>query len=308
MLTGRALIVPSVATLVGLVLSASGCVISVDSPAFSAREEKRFACSGRPDLTVATFDGAIEIRAWNRPEVLVEVEKRARDEARADLIKLKAEQTGNRIVVEVPRPLPVTPSDGFRFGSGGLLGYTGSSARLTVSVPHECNLVARTGDGAITIERVAGQVELHTADGTIRASDLQGSLRAHTGDGSIRLVDVSGRADVDTEDGGIQLTGTLTAVRARTGDGSVTVRAEPRSAADEAWEIRTGDGTVTLELPDSLGAELDARTNDGAVRIEGLAFSPVGEGDRRSARGAIGGGGNTLRVRTGSGTIYIRRF
>ena len=74
---GRALNLPSVATLIGLALSAGACVISVDSPVFSAREEKRFPVSGRPDLMVATFDGAIEIRAWDRPEVLVEIEKRA---------------------------------------------------------------------------------------------------------------------------------------------------------------------------------------------------------------------------------------
>lgn len=308
MRTGRALGIPSVAALAGLILSASGCVISVDSPVFSAREEKRFVVTGTPDLTVATFDGAIEIRAWDRPEVLVEIEKRARDEARAAAIAIKAEQAGSRIVVDVPRPPAVLPSDGFRFGGGGLLGYTGSSARLTVSVPHECRLVARSGEGSITIERVSGPVELHTADGTIRATDLHGSLRAHTGDGSMRLSDISGRADVDTDDGGIHLTGTLAVIRARTGDGSVTVRAETGSAAAEPWEIRTGDGTITLEVPDTLGAELDARTNDGSVRIEGLEFSTAGERDRRSARGPIGSGGRTIRLRTGSGTIHVRRF
>ena len=308
MRTGRALGIPSVATLASLILSASGCVVSVDSPVFTAREEKRFAVAGTPDLTVATFDGAIEIRSWDLPEVLVEIEKRARDEERAAAIAIKAEQAGSRIVVDVQRPSAVLPSDGFRFGGGGLLGYTGSSARLTVSVPHECNLVARSGDGSITIERVSGRIELHTADGTIRASDLQGSLRAHTGDGSMRLNDISGRADVDTDDGGIQLTGTLAVVRARTGDGSISVRAEPGTTAAEPWEIRTGDGTVTLEVPDALGAELDARTNDGSVRVEGLAFSMSGEHDRRSARGPIGSGGHTIRLRTGSGTIYVRRF
>jgi hypothetical protein len=41
------------------------------------REEKRFPVSGRPDLSLSTFDGSVEIRAWDRPEILVVIEKRA---------------------------------------------------------------------------------------------------------------------------------------------------------------------------------------------------------------------------------------
>ena len=35
--------------------------------------------TGTPDLHLTTFDGAIEIRSWDRPDVLVEIEKRGAD-------------------------------------------------------------------------------------------------------------------------------------------------------------------------------------------------------------------------------------
>ena len=47
-----------------------------------------------------------------------------------------------------------------------------ASAKLIVSVPQQTNLVARSGDGSIKIERVAGRLELSTGDGSIRASEV----------------------------------------------------------------------------------------------------------------------------------------
>ena len=55
------------------VVAASACVVNVDSQAQIVREEKRFTVAGKPDLRLATFDGSIEIRSWDRSDVLVEV-------------------------------------------------------------------------------------------------------------------------------------------------------------------------------------------------------------------------------------------
>ena len=38
----------------------------------------------KPDLTVITFDGSIEIRPWDKTEVQVVVEKRGRDKEDID--------------------------------------------------------------------------------------------------------------------------------------------------------------------------------------------------------------------------------
>ena len=62
-----------------------------------------------------------------------------------------------------------------------------ASARLIVSVPRDVNVVARSGDGSITIERVNGRLELRTGDGSIRASDVGGELILDTGDGSVTV-------------------------------------------------------------------------------------------------------------------------
>jgi hypothetical protein len=292
-------------------MSLGACDVAVDSGSaiYTAREEKRFAVTGTPDLTLGTFDGSIAIKAWDRPEVLVEVEKRAGDKALADAIVIKVEQAGNRIRVDVPKPSATESTNGLHMGGGSIFfGRVGSSARLVVSVPRDCDVLARTGDGTIAVENVAGRLDLETGDGSVKGRDLGGALKAHTEDGMLEFRNVKGKADLDTADGGIVITGVLAAVRAQTNDGAVTVRAEPGSAAAEAWDIRTGDGSVSIDVPDTLNADLDARTSDGSVRVDGLSVTGSVEDERQGIRGRLGAGGQVLRIRTGSGTITIRKF
>ena len=60
----------------GLLLCATSltaCRINVDNQGFIEREQKRYAVEGVADLSLSTFDGAIEVRGWDRPEVVVEI-------------------------------------------------------------------------------------------------------------------------------------------------------------------------------------------------------------------------------------------
>jgi len=292
----------SAAALTVLLLPTTACMISVDAGEFTVREEKRFDVTGTPELTLVTFDGSMEIRSWDRSTVQVEIEKRANDKASAEAMEVRAEQSGNVIRLEVKKPATTTSS---RFGMNS------RSARIIATVPKSCNLVARTGDGAISIERVQGTIDLDTGDGSIQAYGLEGSLRAHTGDGSLKIEHVDGTLDLDSGDGSASISGKLAGLKLHTGDGSVVVRAEDGSAMTDDWEIRTGDGGVRLELPDAFGANLDASTGDGRVRVEGLEPAPADDGDesaRRSLKQQLGSGGRLLRVRSGSGSITIRRL
>ena len=89
----------------------------------------------------------------------------------------------------------------------------------------------------------------------------------------------------------------------------VTIRAEPGSAVTEAWAIRTGDGSVSIDVPETLGANLDARTSDGRVRVDGLSVTSLVEAERDSLRGTLGAGGQAMTIRSGSGTrSTLRRF
>jgi DUF4097 and DUF4098 domain-containing protein YvlB len=261
-------------------LSAGACVdISAGNANYVDTVEKRFTVTSTPTVKLGTFDGGVDVRTWDRQEVLVEIEKRAMDKDDADRMRVTAAQDGDRITVEVR-----DEHDGdlhFRWGS--------HSARVSVTVPAATQVEARTGDGRIVVR------------------DVSGDISARTGDGAIHLENVSGSVDVSSGDGSIDIDGALTRLNARSGDGRVIVHASAANAAREDWHIVTGDGSVTLEVPDGFAADLDATTGDGRVEVRDVPFSGSRESRRRgSAHGRIGDGGPQVTIHTGDGSIVIR--
>jgi len=270
------------AVMLGALTAASGCVAisGSDVGRYVERENRRFSTTGKPDVELSTFDGSIEIRSWDKPEVEVSVEKRGPSRSSIADIEVNASQSGNHITVETRWA---------RRTGGFHLGWS-RSARLIVSVPASSDLLARSGDGSIDVEHVDGRIELRSGDGSIRGHDIGGNLTVQTGDGSITV------------------DGSFAGLRAHSGDGSVRVHAAAGVDASSDWEISTGDGSVTLELPDGFNADLDAHTGDGGIHVHEITLSSVtGEISRNSIRGRIGSGGRLLRVRTGDGSITLRR-
>jgi hypothetical protein len=285
----------------------AGCEVNLNSEGIVSRETKRFEVSGVPEVTLETFDGAIEIHSWDRNEVEVEVERRAMEQQLVDDMIVTAEQDGNRVVVKVTRP--GRGDEGF---SGVQIGvHFSPSARLRVAVPRNSQLAATSGDGAITIEDVTGKIALTTNDGSVRASRIGGALVVRSGDGSIRLDRVEGALDIETEDGSITLNGKPTTMRARTSDGTIRLEVAADSVMSGDWDVQTGDGSVILTLPSPFNGVLDAETRDGAVRAN---YPPLRDAERvgedrderrRTLQATLGSGGRTLRVRTGDGSIRI---
>lgn len=285
-----------------LALGSAACTIEVQGEAVVSREEKRFTVSGEPELNLRTFDGSIQLRSWDQKDVRVEIERRGPDTGTAAALVVNVTQTGNRIVIDAPNP---RRDEGFHFGPS-------RSVSLIVTAPRRMRLEARTGDGGINAEDLAGSIVLNTGDGSIRLTRVDGQVTAHTGDGSIRITEAVGTLDANTGDGAIDVTGRFEGVTVRTGDGSVRLDLESGSVLTTDAAISTGDGSIDLRLPATLDAELDAHTGDGRVRASGIAEFTTERrddrrDDRRTLRARLGSGGRQIRVRSGDGSISISR-
>jgi hypothetical protein len=116
------------ASLTAAVLAVSSCSINVDHEGYIEREEKRFPATSMVSLHLYTFDGSIEVRSWDKPEVLVEVEKRGEDKEAVAKIQVLSERNGERIQVEARHPAGRTTWVGF--GS-----HRAPSARLIATLP-----------------------------------------------------------------------------------------------------------------------------------------------------------------------------
>lgn len=296
------------ATLLGAgILLGAGCRLDVNGQAYIEREQKRFAVDGVADLDLKTFSGRVEIVSWDRPEVLVEIEKRGEDKEAVSKISINAEQKAQKISIDVRHT--------GRTGFVGIGHFTSPSARLIVSVPRKCNIIARSGDGSIALERVEGSLDLRTDDGTIRVVESRGQLLAESRDGSMTLDDVSGHVEARTSDGRVSVSGTPNVLRIRTGDGSVSLRIRDGATMADDWMVTTNDGSVTVELPKDFSAMIDADPGgDGRVRSELVLSNVTGAGadTRRRERGAmsgqLGAGGKRFTLRTGDGTIRLTNY
>lgn len=293
-----------VAGLVVLSAALGGCTVNVNTEGATAQETHKFSVGSAPALTLDTFDGAIEVHSWDRPEVEVIVDKQAQDDGLLQQIVVEKSQDGDAVTLRVRGPAAS--------GQSGLqIGVVYSpSARLRVAVPKSTVLDLRSGDGSITVEDISGTIGARSGDGSITGQRLSGDLRLRTDDGSVRLREVNGRVDVETGDGSVVVDGVVTHLRAKTGDGSMRITAEKGSAVADDWLIETRDGSVEIRLPEGTAAEIDAETRDGVIRstYPGLTVpertrdEERGD-DSRSLKATLGAGGRQLRVRTGDGSI-----
>lgn len=255
----------------------------------------QYTVKGRPELRLTTDDGSVRVEVGTGLQIEAQVTTEGWKIAPGELT-ISEGQTGDRVAIEVRLP----PHNAlFREGH--------RSVKLLVRVPPEANLDIRTGDGSVNVEPVTGRVSITTGDGSITAAGLHGEIRLHTGDGSIRATGIEGRLRADTGDGHMNVRGRFEGLDLKTGDGSIEAEVESGSKITEAWSLASGDGGITMRIPEDLGAELDAHAGDGSIVLD-APVTVAGTVSPSSVRGTLAGGGGPLRVRTGDGSIHLRRL
>jgi hypothetical protein len=287
-------------------VSAAACSIDLQGQETVAREERRFAIAdpdrqGPLDVVISTFDGAIDVRSWDRAEVLVQIERRAANATEGKALNVRSEQTPGRLTIEAPDP---RSGGAVQFGS-----WRSPSVSLVVTVPRQTSVQANSGDGAIVVRDVAGRVAAKTADGAVRVEQVDGDVRIDTGDGAVAAIDIDGVLELNTGDGAVEVVGRVDTVRITTGDGPIRLDARDGSAMKNEWSVDTGDGAITVRLPAEFNADLDTFSGDGRITVSGVGNAASERGDNQPARlnVRLGSGGPALRVRTGDGPITVTR-
>lgn len=237
---------------------------------------KSYNISGTPDLRVETSDANIRVTAWDQKTI----------EAKVITSRYKIGEGGIRVEER----------------------QTGDSVEISVHYPHH-NFSVEWGqhhvDILIQMPR-EGRVNLRTGDGKIEVAGLKGDMDLHTGDGSINLDSVDGKLRGTTGDGHISASGRFDELELKTGDGHVDVRARNGSSLAAGWRLETGDGSVSLEVPGDLAADVDLHTSDGHIDLD-MPVTTEGKIRQNEIRGKLNGGGSPLTIRTGDGSIHLRK-
>jgi len=160
---------------------------------------------------------------------------------------------------------------------------------------------ADTGSGSITLTDIGGPVTARSGSGGIKADRVAGGFEAHTGSGSISLTQTApGDVEATTGSGSIDLQGVVGSLRARAGSGRIVIQGS--QAGD--WNVDTGSGSIRVDLPDDAAFSLDAESSSGGITID-HPVTVQGKISKRHLRGEVRGGGDSLKLDTGSGSIKV---
>jgi DUF4097 and DUF4098 domain-containing protein YvlB len=206
--------------------------------------------SSNGTLSVETFNGSVEVSAWDQDMVDVSGTKFGPSLQDADDLKVNIDTTGDAVSIRVVRPTSPRGNRG---------------ASFVIKVPRNAVLERiTTANGPIRTSGGCGAARLKTSNGPIHVTGLAGSLSAETSNGPVELVDVDGDATVQTSNGPVHVQGLNGALDATTSNGGV--RADLRSTG-RAVRVETSNGSVELGLPEGFDRDVRVSTNNSGITL-----------------------------------------
>lgn len=214
--------------------------------------------------------------------------------------------------------------------------HTRMDAHYSVQLPKNFNTELHTGGGAIEVSELSGELHANTAGGKLKFTRTHGPVDAKTSGGQVRLTECDGALKIQTSGGRIDSTGGKGSLDAETAGGRIWVRdfagradisssggqlrlsniAGPLNGKTAGGSINaalsavtnvkleTSAGEIAVAIPPQAGYDIDAQSSIGTVSSD-LPIS----GNRNSRErllGSLNGGGKTLFLRTGAGSIFIK--
>jgi DUF4097 and DUF4098 domain-containing protein YvlB len=285
------------ALLAGIVVAGAMFATAVTAaPARADEWSKTYTINGRADLRVGTDDGDVTIISSDQKQIDAHVTTQGY-KIGPNEVRVEESQNGDHVTLNVKLP----------HFNWSWWGGRHHSVRIEVHVPRELDLDVHTGDGNVSAQAVAGRIRIDTGDGHVNATGLKGDVNMHSGDGHITASGLDGSLMVDTGDGHITVDGRFDALNLKTGDGNIEARVMNGSKVANSWRLHSGDGRINVSLPSDLNADLEARTGDGHITLD-VPISVSGSLSRSSIHGKLNGGGGTISISSGDGSIHIQKL
>lgn len=252
---------------------------------------KSYPLKGGQRISLESFNGSVEILAWEKDEVDVTAVKYASSKDYLDQLKIEVNNSSDAVRIRAVRPVD-------RSWRGGM------GVKFVLRVPKKTELERiETTNGSIRIEGVDGAARLRSTNGAVRALRTNGSIDATTTNGSIELTGTAGDAVLHTTNGSVRADDVRGGFDATTTNGAVRARISDPIA--KAVRAHTSNGSITIQLPTGLKAELRARTSNSSISSD---FEVVGSKGKHRLDGTINGGGPLVDLSTSNGAIRVERI
>jgi hypothetical protein len=234
-------------------------------------------------VVVENGRGDVWVEGWDQAEIVVEAHKvfegysADRDRWMRET-KVSLEGDDHRRVVKVEYPSDL-------FHSWG--GWNGRrTVDLRLHLPRQINAELKTSRGRVTVQQIAGKLDLNSDRGDLDISHVDGELRVHCDRGDLKVRDSIIR-------GGI---------RVNLDRGSARIELKHLDG-DSDLEVSRGD--LSLTLPANASFVLDAERNRRSSFHSDFALLARGGFDGNRIHGDVNGGGPTLRLRDDRGSVWL---
>jgi len=246
------------------------------------------AASGR--LNVESFNGSVEISAWDQNTVEINGSKWGPTAESADTLRIDTDHTADTVSVRAVRP--AVPRNNL-------------GAKFEIKVPRGAVLDRIvTSNGAIRIEDGAGPSRLRTSNGSIHVERLKGRLEAQTSNGPVDLIEVDGDATIHTSNGHIHTERLDGSADASTSNGAIDLDIGKLTSGVRA---RSSNGGITVRLREPVNCKVMAQTSNSSIRSD-FEVRVNGEINKHHLDGVIGSGGPLLDLSTSNGSIRILKM
>jgi hypothetical protein len=262
-------------------------------------------------LDVETFNGSVEIAAWDQDVIDISGTKYGPTQEAADALPVRIE---HRIDAAEIRVAPL----------GDWRGRQGAS--LVIRVPRGVVLGhVLSSNGSIRTSEGVGPSRLKTSNAKVEVRDFKGNLNIQTSNGEIELNGIDGdvvartsnaRIDVDRVTGEVDVTSSNGSIHAEAGRNDGRVRAETSNGSIELTipahyrgdlRAHTSNAAITVNVPGDLNARVMARTSNAHIQSD-FEVRAEGEFDKNHLEGRIGAGGGLLELTTSNGGIRLARI
>jgi len=258
-----------IVVIVFLICGLSGCL----EPRATDYFNEDYEANENTILKVTTFNGQIEINAWDGDTISFNaIKKSVFGQEELDNVEINAIESENQLQIEAKYIGART---------------TTPSVDMNIKVPRNITVdTVTTSNGAIQISGTKGDIIATSSNGAIVIEDVDGYVSATTSNGRIEIKKTTGVKNLKSSNLGI--------------DAEVYDFRENIS-------ISTSNGGITVYINPSLNADIDMATSNGQISISGVILNLTITEEKHKA-GKLGDGGNRIEIHTSNGNINLQKL
>jgi DUF4097 and DUF4098 domain-containing protein YvlB len=239
----------------------AGVFARADDYSFKEPFKKTGAFRTTGSVTLENVNGNVEIRTWDKNEILIEGEKSAKTEEELKAVDLTMDVSESRAAIKVRLPK--------RSGSWFSGSTIRASVRFTLTVPVTAVLDRiATVNASVSVDGARGKAHVETVNGNIQAANLGGSARCETVNGRINatFTSIAGGQEFSFE----TVNGSVTVALPK--DAGVALRTSVMNGhVDCDFPLTLTKSSGKRNLSGTIGdgrASLEAETVNGSIHIE----------------------------------------